>query len=148
MGKQKQRRKSAAARQREAKGRSSSQSRALSALAPGCQYPLTVRMQAVRLVAEEGLTADRVQKLLGPAGHTIRDWVRRYAAGGLDALLPYVARPPGRRCEPGADPKREAVVAHKREEPARRRNPPKTDLARSDAAARRRGGFQRDTREG
>ena len=118
MGRKKQKRKSHPAGQGGAKGRSSSQSRSLSALASGCQYPLTVRLHAVRLVAEEGLTADRVQKLLGPAGHTIRDWVRRYAAGGVDALVPYVARPPVGGRKPRTDPKREAVVTHKREEPS------------------------------
>jgi len=40
-------------------------------------YPSEFRERAVRLVLEDGLTANRVGDDLGIAGETVRQWVRR-----------------------------------------------------------------------
>jgi len=118
MGKQKQRAKSPPAPRPRSKRKGKGRSKPEAASAPGGQYPLTVRMHAVRLVVEEGLAASRVERVLGPTEHSIQEWVRRYEAGGVDALVPYLAKPPGRWHKRGADPKRDAVVAHKGGEPS------------------------------
>ena len=52
------------------------------------KYSLEFKVEAVRLVKEQGMSFAEVGDDLGVCRTTIRDWVRREAAGRLDGRAP------------------------------------------------------------
>jgi transposase InsO family protein len=78
-------------------------------------HPVELKLRVVREVVDEGAPASEVARVFGVPGTTVSEWVKRYRAGGLDALVPKPIVPPVREAK--ADPKREAVTALKLEHP-------------------------------
>ena len=77
-------------------------------------HPLALRLRVVKEVLERGTPAADVSRLFGIGHGTIREWILRYRAGGIDELAPNPVRPPpGRKREA----LRDEVVAAKQEHP-------------------------------
>jgi transposase len=60
-------------------------------------------------MVDEGFAAATVARSYGIGTTTVAEWVKRYRAGGPDALMARVPPPPRRR--EGADPRRQAIAA-------------------------------------
>ena len=74
-----------------------------------------VRQRVVRAVVEQGLPVQRVARAVGVPDTTASEWVRRYRRGGPAALEPRSTGPAPRPAR--SDPRRDAVLALRREHP-------------------------------
>ncbi len=68
-------------------------------------YPVAVKLEAVRLILEEGLTKKEIRERLGLTKGRVRIWVRQYRQEGAAAFAK-------KRGGPGRRPKRENKDAY------------------------------------
>src|SRR5262245_32123266 len=80
-------------------------------------YPVHLRVRVVKAVLESGHSQRAVARAFGLAETTVKEWVLRYRADGMDGLVPKPAgaRPRGRTLE--GDPRRDAILSAKQAEP-------------------------------
>ena len=80
-------------------------------------YPVELRLRVIKEVIERGQSHYEVAKVFGLGAQTVKNWVLRYRADGVDGLVPFASgrKPGGRALED--DPRREAVIEAKRAEP-------------------------------
>ncbi len=52
-------------------------------MAKGRRYPAEFKLEAVRLVQEEGMSCAQVARDLGVSKYAVRDWVQKAESGGL-----------------------------------------------------------------
>jgi transposase InsO family protein len=80
-------------------------------------YPVELRLRVVKEVIEGGHTYYEVAKVFGLGAQTVKNWVLRYRADGIDGLVPFASgRKPAQKTLEG-DPRREAVIAAKQAAP-------------------------------
>lgn len=92
--------------------------RAAQAFAGGRRvYPVELRWRVVREAVEGDVSLSELERVFGVSAHTIQEWVRRYHHGGIDALVPLPSYPMSRARAAGAQAKRDAVAATRREHP-------------------------------
>src|SRR5690349_3453430 len=80
------------------------------------RWPPDVMKAAMSMIVDQRINTTEVSKRLGVPCTTLSEWARKYRQGGPGALWARpapVAKPRSRK----ADPRREAVVAVKREQP-------------------------------
>ena len=78
-------------------------------------YPLEVRLKAVRLYLEEGLSAKLVSREVGIHPSQLYDWAKRYKNGGEAGLVPRQGR--------GSHPQRPPHVLRQKIAEVKRQNP-------------------------
>lgn len=83
-----------------------------------------------RTVVDDGFAAATVARTYGFGTTTVAEWVRRYRAGRVDALMPVVVPPPRREAP---DPRRQAVIAARQAHPEHGTRRIRDELTRFEA---------------
>jgi transposase InsO family protein len=83
---------------------------------PGNAYPVEFRFRVVQAVVEEDLGIRQTARVFGIRTETLKEWLERYQANGIDGLVPLPCGGSA-KSPPRAHVHREAVVALREEHP-------------------------------